>query len=261
MLVLGRPNSPGSPASVWLLVVKTEEVLVPIGTCFAVSTNKIVTAYHNLTENKLIDGGRWPKLKENALVFVVKTFHINGLYPNEIYQMNFLTASTENDWAIMERQGGEFADYTDICGEDMLPAVGADIGIKDYSIGLMISQSTPKVPLNRKTARIVHYARTLKEGETFSTCAKILPADSSREVLVEDTVMVQGGHVSGSCGAPYFAANGLVFAFHYESVDESTTGSIDSGSHASFSHGRVLCLLKNSVLLPKSIILSLKLQK
>ena len=38
----------------------------------------------------------------------------------------------------------------------------------------------------------------------------------------KDVVMVRGGRVRGSCGAPYFNLRGEVVAFYFESVDDSS---------------------------------------
>jgi hypothetical protein len=67
---------------------------------------------------------------------------------------------------------------------------------------------------------------------------------------VEVVVMVDGGRVSGSCGAPYFNAQEEVVAFHFDSVDYSDTYkslSRSSSDHVSYSHGYVLCRVASFV--------------
>jgi hypothetical protein len=64
----------------------------------------------------------------------------------------------------------------------------------------------------------------------------------------ECMVNVRGKRVLGSCGAPYFAENGKVFAFHVGSINNADTEDMKTStghSHTSYSEGRVLARLKS----------------
>ncbi len=59
----------------------------------------------------------------------------------------------------------------------------------------------------------------------------------------EDTIMIDGGRVYGSCGAPYFAENGTVVSLGDgpEPFSYSMRSHTSSRSHTAFNQGYVLC--------------------
>jgi hypothetical protein len=73
------------------------------------------------------------------------------------------------------------------------------------------------------------------------TLISVTDNPSEVDIQVEDVAFVSSGLSKGSCGAPYFASNNKVFAFHVESVDDTAVGS--ESSHQSYCVGYVLCRL------------------
>ena len=64
------------------------------------------------------------------------------------------------------------------------------------------------------------------QREVFSGF-KVVKRTTRSQARVNDVVIVSGGRVAGSCGAPYFNSDGKVIAFNFESIDDSETGSAD----------------------------------
>ena len=221
---------------------------VPVGTGFAISKTHVFTARHNCVD----DSG-----DIHPAIGLVKDIVTGEITPKSaLIMLNHVKSNTADDWAVFERVGGEFASSVKICPECRLPSASlrAPIGIKDFPVGLIDTDSTAKLTVASVQVKVYQYEKRLPGAETkrsrkrsaqFVMQIGNVAAESSP--AVEDVITVDGGRVSGSCGAPYFNAEGEVVAFHVESVDDTDSKSSSRSSHVSFSHGYVLCRLPSFV--------------
>jgi hypothetical protein len=162
-----------------------------------------------------------------------------------------LEASNEmDDWAVFTRvDGGVFLKSVKICPEVRLPRpeLREAMGIKDYPAGLLNTSSTGKLTVISASAKVCMYQRRMPhDGASTAFTVEIedgSEADAKPGQAVEYVIMVDGGRLQGSCGAPYFNTRGEVVAFHTESVNDSEADSSFNSSHVSFSMGYVLCRL------------------
>ena len=254
----GRQSTPGDEGAVFC-VISIEQVstghqsnqAVPVGTGFAISNKHVLTARHCCADAGEEVRLRFGLVKEIALG--------EGIRKSAVIMLRHVESNAADDWAVFERVDGEFASSVKICTEGRLPKASASdqptIGVKDYAVGLMSSFSTSKLTVTSKSTKLLRYEKRLPEAyegsaEERPTFAMPLledaEIDASSPPPVEDVVVVDKGFVSGSCGAPYFKADGEVVAFHVMSVDDWDDKS-SSRSHSSFGQGYVLCRLPSFV--------------
>jgi len=221
----------------------------PAGTGFSISNKHVLTARHNCLGT---DGNIHPTI--GLIKEVVKGENIER---STIVMLKHVDSSAVDDWAVFERvDGGEFAASVKICPECRLPNVRAPVGIKNFPAGLIDTNSTTKLTVASLHVKVYQYEKRLPTEDIKRPPKRSAPffmevVDSAcvPSPAVEDVIMVAGGRVAGSCGAPYFNMGGEVVAFHFESVDDSEPGSKASSrsSHYSYSHGYVLCRLPSFV--------------
>ena len=250
-----RPPTPGDADAVFCVValvqVSNYQQAVPRGTGFALSNKHLFTARHNCVDD---NGNMYPTV---GLVKEIITG--DSIRRSDIIMLRQVESNAADDWAVFERVEEEFASSVKICPDGRLPSVSprALISIKDYPVGLIDTDSTAKLTVASVQVKVYQYEKRLPEANTKSSRKRSaqfamrivddseIAAQSSS--TVEDVIMVAGGRVSGSCGAPYFNAEGEVVAFHVESVDDSDAKSSSHSSHVSYSHGYVLCRLPSFV--------------
>ena len=252
----GQQSTPGDEGAVFC-VVSIEQVstghqsnqAMPCGTGFAISNKHVLTARHNCADAGEEVRSRFGLVKEIAVG--------EGIRKSAVIMLRHVESNAADDWAVFERVDGEFASSVKICTEGRLPkasASGSDqptIGVKDYAVGLMSSFSTSKLTVTSKSTKLLRYEKRLPEADEGSAGERptfAMPLledaeiDASSPPPVEDVIVVfveDGRFVSGSCGAPYFKADGEVVAFHVASADD--------GDDASFGQGYVLCRLPSFV--------------
>ena len=221
---------------------------VPVGTGFAISKTHVFTARHNCDDGTGV-------IHQN--IGLIKEIITGEITPRSaLIILHYVESNTADDWAVFERADGEFSSSVKICPECRLPsaALRAPIGIKDFPVGLIDTDSTAKLTVASVQVKVYQYEQRLPCADTkrqrkrppqFVIQIGDVAAESSP--AVEDVIMVDGGRVSGSCGAPYFNAEGEVVAFHVESVDDADAKSSSRSSHFSYSHGYVLCRLPTFV--------------
>ena len=255
----GRPSTPGDSDSVFglieLTVTKKRKITTltatPCGSAFAISNQYVITARHNLL---YADGHE----KEVGLVKEI----VEGvpLHETGIIKLVLVADSVENDWAVLRRDDGEaFPKYATVCPDVELPSESSTVGVKDFTAGMFEVGSSTKLKVLSVSTKVCQYEPRASDNMNDSSMMHIpvirigepMPPVDSR---IEDTIMVSGGRVYGSCGGPYFAENGKVVAFHVRSLDDapepsgrSTRSHSSNRSHVSYSHGYVLCRLPDFV--------------
>ena len=254
-----RPPTPGDADAVFCVVALVQvsakesnyQQAVPRGTGFALSNKHVLTARHNCVDD---NGDMYPTV---GLVKEIVTGE--SIRRSAVTMLRQVESNAADDWAVFERVEGEFASSVKICPDGRLPSASsrAVIGIKDYPVGLIDTDSTAKLTVASVQVKVYQYEKRLPEANTKSSRKR--PAQFAMRIAedseiaaqssptVEDVIMVAGGRVSGSCGAPYFNTVGEVVAFHVESVDDTDAKSSSRNSHVSYSHGYVLCRLPSFV--------------
>jgi hypothetical protein len=186
-----------------------------------------------------------------------------AIHMSDVIMLELEHASVDNDWVIMKPSPSNgksepFKHFVCMCEEAELPPERQAIGVKDFAVGLYEVGSSTKLQVGSTSCKVVHYEprespnRDNRSGFHVPLLPDGIPI--SRQDRSEDTIMINGGRVYGSCGAPYFAENGKVVAFHVRSLDDapepsshSTRSHTSSRSHVSFSQGYVLCRLNDFV--------------
>ena len=241
-----RATTPGDAAAVFCIVNLVTQVhgqaAFPRGTGFAISAKLLFTARHNCVDDN--------HPADVLLVGAVREISSRrSLGESEIVELDLVASDIEEDWAIFSRREGDFSAHVGICSEEGLPAVRDVIGIKDYPVGLINSSSAEKLSVVSVLAKVSMYEQRPAPPSAKAKASFFVPvvkvAAPATNPTDEVVIMVSGGRVQGSCGAPYFNVRGEVVAFHFESVDDSESDSSAHSSHISFSHGYVLCRLPN----------------
>lgn len=214
---------------------------VPAGTSFALSDSFLFTAAHTVFN---------AKGTPCAEIGVVKAYE-DPVVVDDIVVLTYENhcSDKDEDWAVYKRSTGSFSHYVQVCPENELPASGAQIGIRDFPVGLVTVGSVTNVTLESFHTKVSNYQVFVDSVPSTSKkrkfgVTKVKPMEQPRRAI-----QVVGGRVTGACGAAYFGPNGKVVAFHVESVDDgrdevSISHSYNSDrSHTSYSIGLVLCRL------------------
>ncbi len=216
--------------------------VVPLGTSFALSENFIFTACHNV-----LDGNA--PLSEIGLV---KEYDEYETLESDIILATLVSycADEDEDWAIYERSpaGRHFPHFARVCGENELPKKNERIGIHDFVVGLVSSETSSKLTPQSFRTKVSQYEQVRVTGKKRKRHEGSLVVSQKTLRGSERGLQVVGGRVKGSCGAAYFAVNGKVVAFHVASLDDGESVSAANSytsdrSHTSFSLGLVLCRL------------------
>jgi len=214
--------------------------IVPCGSAFSISPSLVLTAFHNVAS----DGSMKPMCLVRSLFTnskVLRADIINLKLPP-------FAANEKDDWMILEREAGTFAKFAEICeDDDELPLENSDIAIKHFPVGLIDSNSVAQLRVISMKEKVLYFTPRLHPPSSKKQKVgqmKFTVTDNAAEIVqpVADVAFVTNGLSRGSSGAPYFALNNKVFAFHIESLDDAIENST-SGSHQSYCHGYVLCRL------------------
>ena len=261
LLIVPRPASPGDTNAVFgicvLEVKKTgtrsapyeQTNIEPCGTAFSISPSLVLTAFHNL-----VSGNRMCLVKSLTIGESSKVLRsdVINLKASPIY------ANENDDWAILEREVGTFNTFAEICGHDgELPSENSDIAIKHFPVGLIDSSSVARLRVVSTMEKLIFFSPRLPPPDVSSAAKKsklIGPlkftiTDNPSEIVEKaaDVAVASNSLSRGSCGAPYFALNNKVFAFHVESVNDDINVNVrsksSSTSHQSYCHGYVICRL------------------
>ena len=216
--IVGAPTRPSSPGDanvvfgICELEVRTirtssapvEQInIVPCGSAFSISPSLVLTAFHNVA----IDGSMKPMCLVRSLLTNSKVLR---------------------------------ADIINL----KLPPFAA---IKHFPVGLIDSNSVAQLRVISMKEKVLYFTprlRPLSSKKQKVGPMKFTVTDNAAEIVqrVADVAFVTNGLSTGRSGAPYFALNNKVFAFHIESLDDAIENST-SGYHQSYCHGYVLCRL------------------
>mmetsp|Transcript_31196 Transcript_31196/g.40132 ORF Transcript_31196/g.40132 Transcript_31196/m.40132 type:complete len:240 (-) Transcript_31196:147-866(-) len=205
----------------------------PVGTAFAISEKLICTASHN-TEY----GGKWAEQ-----IGLLTEVDDRGVLEADIIVATLVEQCTDfdEDWAIYARSAGSFDSWALVCPESELPNKSDKVGVRDYPIGLNMSQSSSKISLQSTHTKVSQYEAIMKDNRKKMKTLGVFKVLKSLPTQVEPVIQVVGGRVKGCCGGAYFCSSGKVVAFHRESLDDADETS--ASSHTSYSTGYVLCRL------------------
>ena len=207
-------------------------VVHPHGTAMVLSSVNVLVPYHVIHDHKFLRCG------------VVRELYAGiGLNVEEFIELEVVDECKAEDWSILKRKDSEkFDTKVRIAMEKDLPAERDEIGIRDFPVGLLTSSSTTKLKVSSTHTKVCWYEpRGDKKSDGPFKGIHILAQGTKRKpIKPEAVVRVERGRVVGSCGAPYFWRD-LVFAFHFESVNDHDGSS--AHSHVSYSMGYVLCRL------------------
>ena len=254
-----RPVTPGDSDSVFglieLTLTKKRKIMTLMatacGSAFAISNQYVITARHNLlyTDGRVKDVGLVKEMVEGV-----------PLNETDIIKLKLVKHSVDNDWAVLQRCDGEtFPKHATVCPDLELPTDRSTVGVKDFTTGIFEVGSATKLKVLSVSTKVCQYEPRASDNMNVSSMMHI-PVIRKGEQMpllpqrIEDTIMVIGGRVYGSCGGPYFAENGKVVAFHVRSLDDSpepsgrsTRSRSSNRSHVSYSQGYVLCRLPDFV--------------
>lgn len=244
-LVGQRPTTPGDASTVFCLLVEGE----PVGNAFVISSNKVLTAKHNLEirdeDNKIIGYHNKCGLCQR----IVMNLKTGGYETDVILSIEVICENTEEDWAVLLLKDGLFKSVAAICQTPDLPQNRDIIGIRDFEIGLLTTESSNALQAGSSgLTKVAGYENRCSPPSSpeHPRSKKVKAVGLSNLDGTQDAIKTDGGRSSGSCGAPYFSTAGSVVAFHVRSINDSDSISAslsDSHSHNSKSVGYVLCQL------------------
>lgn len=220
---------------------RKKTTVYPHGTAIAISPQHILTAYHNIDENR------------TAKSFGITSEIVMGeaLADDTVIILSELVSNKMEDWSILMRTDGkQFAHFASVCPEQDLPQEKDTIGIRDYPVGLFASDSTTKLVCESIASKIICYEKIPIPNASLSVKSIALvtrdelPKKKVSTYNPDKVIRVRGGRVKGSCGAPYFDNIGRLIAFHFQSIDDFDMHSASDRSHVSYSCGYVLCRLQ-----------------
>ncbi len=213
------------------------DIKAVIGTAFAISGNMAMSAWHNFKDNGYLPTDVVILCKEIKASVILRSSPVVAVRDYDV----------DDDWVTLELNSTVFLNHVTLCPEAELPpdrdGAGQSrvVGVRDFPAGLI--DSCHHLTVGSMKAKIWNYSAPFASQPT-----KKLRLEDQFPLENECMVNVRGGRVLGSCGAPYFADNGKVFAFHVGSMNDadSEDAMTSTGhSHASYSEGRVLVRLKS----------------
>jgi len=190
-----RPMSPGKRDAVFIICSSSEGVNAYLGTAFAVTSSKVITAFHNLVdENK--------DAKYLLFCSLAKRKDDKILYPAYGVPVSLVACDKTSDWAVLSRiDSQEFSSFIPVCPKARLPVVSLDSRLTVYfaALGLLSVHDTgmKSIKIWNDEVRVLQY-----DGE-----------DDSQIIL-------SGGKCRGSCGAPIVDLDGFAVGFHTDSFNE-----------------------------------------
>lgn len=158
-------------------------------------------------------------------------------------------SDVDEDWAILRPvDDTKFLPHATIgMSESDLPLPSVSVTVAHFPVGLSLLEARKKaVEPCQFTTRVAWYEarqpaqRTAKNEERHlkvkNPCREPGQDAVVRHTLPSrDVMVVDGGHVLGSCGAPFFGMDGMVVAFHVQQADDSADVA------APHTRGNVLC--------------------
>ena len=189
-----RPSSPQHFDKVFVIAQATNDsrYVELLGTCFAITTRHVITAYHNLADGT--DNITDPfQIARVARKVSDKDSLVDPLV------VTFREGEATDDWAILELADPleRFASFFPLCGYSDLPDISMKADLKSFY--------SPIGQYKRNPFRELKIWR-----------------DDYKPVLQyeEKKIFLDGGLYRGSCGAPYIDRDNKVVALHLFSMLE-----------------------------------------
>lgn len=250
MITLGyRPETPDFSEAVYCLVgvwynpkfpndLEQADLSVH-GTCFAIGKHHLVTALHNITDNKLVNMG------------IAKLVYKAGKIDPDDFKLvtQFRSASqAREDWTILVLSDlSHEMTYLPIILDKMnLPASGTHLVIHDFPIGAFVNPEGGTLTCEKLATSIFGY-QNIGSTAKLQKRKAIKLAKPTIHDLKREQVVIKHGRSVGSCGGPYCLRDGTVLAFHVASQDDFDGSYSDSRSYTSYGVGHILCAFKEFV--------------
>ena len=213
-----HPRSPAVTSSsvYFICVLLDDDVLAFSGTAFAATTTRVVTALHNICENrkaalKASSSTQTHIFRECVLV---KSLHRRlgaVTYPTEQIRVRLVVHDVGDDWAVLERVDGEvFEDFIHVCPDHELPHPSSDTSLTAYY-----------APLS-----FINDIDAIKRLKVWSEPTLLLQYDDG-DSADDKFAIVSNGKVQGALGSPIVTADGKALAFHTYSFNEQCRKSRD----------------------------------
>jgi hypothetical protein len=190
-----RRQSPPYNGKVFIIATLLEETvdIELLGTCFAITSKHILTAYHNLVINST--------LRERCIISeIARKVGEKDVLDEKNFEVKYVSGDPINDWAILELTdpSQKFNEFISLCKIDDLP-----------------NPTTTTEGLKSFYAPIATYRRNAFYELRIWTddYANVLQYDGNK-------ILMPGGLVRGSCGAPYINHQNEVVAMHLSSIHE-----------------------------------------
>lgn len=193
-----RPLSPQHFDKIFVIAQATNDsrYVELLGTCFAITTRHIITAYHNLTDETGNTTGSTTNPYQIARI--ARKVSDKDSLDNPLV-VTFCEGEAIDDWAILELADPleQFANFFPVCGYSDLPDISMKAELKSFY--------SPIGQYRRNSFRELKIWR-----------------DDYKPVLQyeEKKILLDGGLYRGSCGAPYIDRDNKVVALHLSSMHE-----------------------------------------
>lgn len=203
-----RRNSPSSKGEVFILgysIIDTSSDVSLLGTAFSISNDRVVTAYHVLTDDIT-------KQLLHSSFLISRTVTRDATNGNHIFdddiEVKLVIHDVDNDWAILAilDPAKRRQNWYSLCPHQDLPPDPIDdtYMVKAFfaPIGLYLSNNYPSMHIwADEFHRVMQY-------------------------LDPQNIIVNGGFYAGTCGSPYLNENGYVVGMHTESMHEGKDRSL-----------------------------------
>jgi len=205
-----------------------------LGTAFAISGSLAISAWHNFADYGFLPTDVVILCKEIRASVILRSSPVVVVLDHDV----------DDDWVTLQLVSTVFPSHETLCPEAELPpdhdVAGQSrvVRVRDFPTGLIDSRG--HLTVGSMYAKIWNYSAPF-----VSHPSKKLRLEDQFPSENECMVNVRVGRVLGSCGAPYFAQNGKVFAFHVGSINDKNAKTFTGHSYESYSAGRVLARLKS----------------
>jgi hypothetical protein len=188
-----RPKSPSPFDKVFVIAqdIDTSGHVDLLGTCFSITTKHVITAYHNLVDDKgeIVSSFKIAQVGKKDREF-------NSL--ESPFDVMFVSGNAVDDWAILVLTNDQrFDNFFPVCEVDDLPNI-------------------PEQPKMRSFYYPIGQYRRNSYTELRLWCDMYKPALQYEG----NRILLDGGLYRGSCGAPYVDRNNKVVALHLSSMYE-----------------------------------------
>lgn len=238
---LTKRSDPDKEITVYVIVMKREGALnQSIGTCFAVSDDLAVSAWHNFTDND------FQPTDEIHLCTDIAAGEVDGLkLPAKVLEYD-----AEEGWVTLMLVNSTFPHHAALCSEHDCRDIREDKRAHSF-LDLLYFPSGPIDTTSNLTLQCM--SGKLNNGvipfRTSARNSKRRRDGDEKAPNVRGTLNIQSTNTLSSGGAPYIMGNGKVLGFHVCSmkIEESSTAhphTAEDGYNVNC-EGRILARLKS----------------